>query len=130
MARLRAAAASGWHSRLGVQLGSQILTSLNTHGLFAGSKMTLVPASQPSEPVPNPLRDYFEANREGPGIWRWQHYFDIYHRHFARFVGREVNVLEIGVYSGGSTPPASSSATRLTPHSGSGFSAPFPASTS
>jgi hypothetical protein len=51
----------------------------------------------------NPLRDYFEANREGPGISRWQHYFDIYHRHFSRFVGRGVDVLEIGVYSGGST---------------------------
>jgi hypothetical protein len=30
------------------------------------------------------------------------HYFDVYHRHFSKFIGREVHVLEIGVYSGGS----------------------------
>ncbi len=35
-------------------------------------------------------------------IWKWDHYFDVYHRHFGKFVGRDVNVLEIGVYSGGS----------------------------
>lgn len=50
----------------------------------------------------NPLRSYFDAHEEGRGIWKWLHYFDIYHRHFSKFVGREVHVLEIGVYSGGS----------------------------
>ena len=50
----------------------------------------------------NPLLAYFEAHTEGRGIWKWDHYFDIYHRHLSRFVGREVHVLEIGVYSGGS----------------------------
>ena len=50
----------------------------------------------------NPLRAYFEAHTEGRGIWKWDHYFDIYHRHLSRFIGREVHVLEIGVYSGGS----------------------------
>jgi hypothetical protein len=50
----------------------------------------------------NPLKQYFDANNEGPGIWKWEHYFDIYHRHFQRFVGKDVNVLEIGIYSGGS----------------------------
>lgn len=50
----------------------------------------------------NPLRAYFEAHTEGRGIWKWDHYFDIYHRHLKRFIGREVHVLEIGVYSGGS----------------------------
>jgi len=48
------------------------------------------------------LRAHFEANREGPGIWKWLHYFDIYERHLKRFVGREVRILEVGVYSGGS----------------------------
>src|SRR5262249_26064300 len=38
----------------------------------------------------------------GRGIWKWNHYFDIYDRHFQRFRGREVHILEIGVYSGGS----------------------------
>ena len=50
----------------------------------------------------NPLLDYFNAHKEGPGIWKWKHYFDIYHRHFSPFVGREVHILEVGIYSGGS----------------------------
>ncbi len=53
---------------------------------------------------PNPLRTYFDANTEGPGIWKWEHYFEIYHRHLAKFVGRPGHLVEIGVYSGGSLP--------------------------
>ncbi len=49
----------------------------------------------------NPLRDYFEGN-EGATIDKWLHYFDIYHRHFARFRDRPVTVVEIGVFQGGS----------------------------
>jgi hypothetical protein len=58
------------------------------------------PAS--ATPGANPLRDFFDARRAGPGIWKWKHYFDLYHRHLARFVGRQPHVMEIGVYSGGS----------------------------
>jgi hypothetical protein len=50
----------------------------------------------------NPLKRYFDSHHEGRGIWKWLHYFDIYHRHFRKFVGKEVHVLEIGIYSGGS----------------------------
>lgn len=50
----------------------------------------------------NPLWTYFTNHTEGHGIWKWEHYFDIYHRHFSRFVGSPVKVLEIGIYSGGS----------------------------
>lgn len=50
----------------------------------------------------NPLEHYFESHRTGRGILKWLHYFDIYHRYFQKFVGREVHVLEIGIYSGGS----------------------------
>lgn len=57
-------------------------------------------------PVPpsdtNPLLAIFNAHTKGPGIWKWMHYFDIYHRHLSKFRGREVHVIEIGVYSGGS----------------------------
>lgn len=53
-------------------------------------------------PSANPLLDYFRNHKEGPGIWKWNHYFDIYHRHFARFIGQKINILEIGIYSGGS----------------------------
>src|SRR5262245_16986865 len=60
--------------------------------------------SRPSivEPEPqNPLGAYFERHRIGPGIWKWKHYFDIYHRHLSPFRDKTVSILEIGVYSGG-----------------------------
>ena len=52
--------------------------------------------------VSNPLLAYFNAHKEGAGIFKWMHYFDIYQRHFHKFVGREVHVLEVGIYAGGS----------------------------
>jgi hypothetical protein len=51
---------------------------------------------------PNRLRDLFDSNCRGRGIWKWLHYFDIYDRHLSKFVGRDVRVVEVGVYSGGS----------------------------
>jgi hypothetical protein len=59
-------------------------------------------ASGTAVPLPNPLWNYFQNHKKGNGIWKWEHYFDIYHRHLSRFVGKKVNLLEIGVYSGGS----------------------------
>jgi len=50
------------------------------------------------------LLAYFDAHKDGAGIWKWRHYFDIYQRHFSKFVGREVHVVEVGIYSGGSLP--------------------------
>jgi hypothetical protein len=52
----------------------------------------------------NPLRDYFDRQAEGPGVQKWLHYFDIYHRHLGKFVGRSPVVVEVGVYCGGSLP--------------------------
>jgi len=51
---------------------------------------------------PNPLRAFFDARTEGRGIWKWLHYFDIYHRHLQKFVATDAHIVEIGVYSGGS----------------------------
>ena len=48
------------------------------------------------------LERFFDARKEGNGIWKWRHYFDVYDRHFKKFVGTDVSILEIGVYSGGS----------------------------
>jgi 23S rRNA U2552 (ribose-2'-O)-methylase RlmE/FtsJ len=50
----------------------------------------------------NPLLDYFRNYKSGPGLWKWEHYFEVYHRHLSKFVGKKVDVLEIGIYSGGS----------------------------
>lgn len=55
-----------------------------------------------NQTAPNPLREYFDSHSEGLGIFKWLHYFDVYHRHFAKFIGKEVNILEIGIFSGGS----------------------------
>lgn len=49
-----------------------------------------------------PLGTYFDAHTEGPGIWKWRHYFEIYERHLARFRGQRIGVVEIGVLGGGS----------------------------
>lgn len=56
----------------------------------------------PSPATENPLQEYFDSVKQGRGIWKWTHYFDIYHRHFKKFVGKTVNVVEVGIYSGGS----------------------------
>jgi hypothetical protein len=72
------------------------------------AKASSWPGSQPADgnqiatPDSNRLREYFDSHHEGPGIWKWRHYFDIYAHHFERFVGRDVHVAEVGVYSGGS----------------------------
>lgn len=47
------------------------------------------------------LEQYFR-NNTGRLIHKWHHYFEIYERHFGRFRGRDVNVLEFGVSHGGS----------------------------
>jgi 23S rRNA U2552 (ribose-2'-O)-methylase RlmE/FtsJ len=49
----------------------------------------------------NDLEAYFAGNT-GNLIHKWQHYFEIYDRHFARYRGTDVHLLEIGVFQGGS----------------------------
>ncbi len=47
------------------------------------------------------LEKYFKRNT-GRLIYKWDHYFDVYERHFKRFRNKEVTILEIGVSQGGS----------------------------
>lgn len=47
------------------------------------------------------LEQYF-LNNQGRLIHKWKHYFDIYERYFAPYRGKEVTILEIGVFHGGS----------------------------
>ncbi len=49
----------------------------------------------------NELQRYFE-NNTGSLMHKWMHYFDAYDRHFSRFRGTDVHILEIGVSHGGS----------------------------
>lgn len=47
------------------------------------------------------LFEYFDKNT-GRGIYKFPHYFAIYERHFGKFVGKDMSILEIGVKEGGS----------------------------
>jgi len=49
----------------------------------------------------NDLENYFK-NNTGKLIHKWQHYFEIYDRHFSRYRGKEVHIVEFGVFQGGS----------------------------
>jgi Methyltransferase domain len=83
---------------------SRVLVPFARGMRFADSYRKIAPDLPPSDDAEpyNPLRRYFEQNTTGPGIWKWVHYFDIYHRHFQKFRGTDVHIMEIGVYSGGS----------------------------
>src|SRR3982074_1048174 len=71
-------------------------------GLFFGHNLQSQTDAPTKPNAPGELERWFDEHTDGDGVWKWRHYFDIYERHFNRFVGREVHVLEIGIYSGGS----------------------------
>jgi hypothetical protein len=81
--------------------------SLRRHCLYGTAFLSTLPKPRPglsvaeSDPT-NPLRAFFDSRTTGPGVWKWRHYFDIYHRHLSKFRGQPVRVVEIGIYSGGS----------------------------
>jgi hypothetical protein len=75
----------------------------NDTWFLRGMNRTETLAEATGSPSPqNDLQRYFDAVQSGPGIWKWQHYFAVYDRHFSKFRNKPVNVLEIGIYSGGS----------------------------
>ena len=47
------------------------------------------------------LRTYFDNNTKRL-IHKWDHYFEIYERHFSKYRDKDIVVLEIGVSQGGS----------------------------
>jgi hypothetical protein len=49
----------------------------------------------------NTLVEYFLNNKDN-AIHKWMHYFDIYDQYFNKYKNKEVSILEIGVYQGGS----------------------------
>lgn len=50
----------------------------------------------------NSFKEYFDSVTTGHGIFKWEHYFEIFKRHLEKFKNREVHILEVGIYSGGS----------------------------
>jgi hypothetical protein len=49
----------------------------------------------------NDLKKYFDNNKNRV-IHKWEHYFEIYDRHFSAYRNKEIVILEIGVFQGGS----------------------------
>lgn len=49
----------------------------------------------------NDLETFFRQH-DGPLVHKWHHYFEVYDRHFSRFRGKPITVVEIGVSQGGS----------------------------
>jgi hypothetical protein len=58
---------------------------------------TTVPASHSMNDL-----ELFFSKHEGRLVHKWKHYFEIYDRHFSRFRGRPITLVEFGVSQGGS----------------------------
>ena len=69
---------------------------------FAKTKLANQEESPLAQKVENPLLKYFQEKKEGRGIWKWTHYFDVYQHFFNPFREKGVRLLEVGIYSGGS----------------------------
>lgn len=97
------------------QIPAYTLDDLNTKCIHIGKDQSLVSQQvenvnnipfdnvivRPNPGDDNPLWQYF-CNNQKRLIYKWHHYFDIYHNHFSRFRGLPIKVLEIGVAHGGS----------------------------
>jgi hypothetical protein len=93
---------------------NKVNSQSNSHSIDSGyqarGEMLQACSSQSNHPIKNVndiskksyLEEYFDGVIEGPGIWKWRHYFEIYERHISKFRGSNVKLMEIGVYSGGS----------------------------
>lgn len=73
-----------------------------TTALLVIGVLTITPLYGENSPVDGSLIKYFLNNKDGRLIHKWLPYFEIYEKHFARFRGTDVVVLEIGVSHGGS----------------------------
>ena len=87
---LRAAATSAREFARGYRYAKRLQPARDTASPGGGSAVT------------NALEEYFDAHAEGPGLWKWRHYFEVYDRHLSRFRGRPVRMVEVGVFGGGS----------------------------
>jgi len=65
-------------------------------------KLQLIPDLVPNSVIANNKLEQFFFFKEHRVINKWWHYFEIYNEYFEKFIGREVKILEIGIYKGGS----------------------------
>ena len=49
----------------------------------------------------NKFEDFFYKNKKNI-LNKWDHYFDIYERHFYKYQNKDIVLLEVGVSNGGS----------------------------
>lgn len=89
------------------KIAAQPIAAIRRMGLFLrglaqAQKLKFFPGDSLQPEPSNDLQKFFDAVESGHGIWKWRHYFEIYNRHFEKFRNKEVNILEIGIYSGGS----------------------------
>jgi len=66
---------------------------------YLKDKTAVIPFGAPENN--NDLTDFFLKHTD-KDIDKWYHYFPIYDKHFSRFRNKPVNILEIGVFKGGS----------------------------
>ena len=50
----------------------------------------------------NKLAQFFYNEPKRRNVHKWEHYLDIYDKHFKKFQGKNPKILEIGIYKGGS----------------------------
>ncbi len=90
------------HPLIFLQVLKTIPYICNAHEFSRSYRNSLQGGARSNQGSDNPLWDYFQNHKDGHGLWKWEHYFEIYHRHLTKFIGHKVNMLEIGIYSGGS----------------------------
>ncbi len=79
-----------------------LLPSFSRGFHFSLNHKVASPKSHLNRPHQNDLRTFFNSQLSGRGIWKWDHYFEIYDRYLAKFRHSEAVMVEIGIYSGGS----------------------------
>jgi len=62
------------------------------------------PDADVKETKPTWFHNYFTNTTEGPGIWKWEHYFPAYEQYLSKFRRQSPTIVEIGIFSGGSLP--------------------------
>ena len=81
-----------------------LLPATYAGGAVAGTTELTEPVASRTSPFKRStvLQRYWNNLNSGPGLFKWDHYFDMYDKHFARFRGTDVRMAEVGVFSGGS----------------------------
>ena len=79
-------------------------TEANSHGCIVGysARDQQRRGNERAAERSNPFRAFAENKPVGNALFKWDHYLEIYNSYFANRLGKEINVLEVGVRGGGS----------------------------